>query len=372
MKVAKARGKSVADAPAAEAVAGAIVPVTLLVGDDRHTMLEATEALRAALTKQFGEVQTVTFDGAQAVMADVLDELRSMGLMVSTKLVIVESVEALLRSGEEGGEAEATGRPGARRGGGRSARELIESYCQSPEPASFLVLREGAGKFVPGKLPATITACGGVMIRCEVPTPEKAREWLIKRARGGHASAIKPDAAALLVEQVGPERGRLDCELAKLAVAALVAGKESIDAELVAEFSGLTRDDEVWAVQSSVLTPDPAQALARVRELMVVSRHSPASLSWALVDLARKLDGMARGTMARENPFAAAGRLKLWGPGKAMIERLGQRMSVTTSAALLAGAVRCDAMNKSGQGEPAHNVEVLALRFVSAVRQAGG
>lgn len=353
--------------------AGALPPVTLLHGPNRHAMLEATDALRAALSAAHGEVQTVVFDGGQAAMADVLDELRSVGLMVSTKLVVVDNAEALLRTSDEPGESAVPA--GFRRGGGsggKSSRELLEGYCRGPEATSWLVLRVGAGKWVPGKLPEAIKACGGVVTKCDEPDEQAARSWAVSCAREKHGVPIDLKAAELLVEQVGVEYGRLDCELAKLAVAALVEGKSSIDTTLVGEFSGQTREDEVWAVQSCVLRGDAASALGGLQELMVLSRHSPASLSWAMVDLARKLDGFARGAAGKENPFATGGRLKVFGAGRGIIERLGPRLSTLTTGALLASAVRCDAMNKSGRGDPVHNVEVLALRFVAAVRQAGG
>jgi DNA polymerase III delta subunit len=328
-----------------------------MAGEDRHAMLEHTAKLRAALAALHGEVQTVALDGAQAAMADVLDELRSVGLMVATKLVIVENTEALLRADDAPS-------------GTKTPRELLEYYCKAPEPTSWLVLRVGSGKWIPGKLPDAIKSCGGRVENFAPQTPQDAQAWAVDRARNHHKVPIDLSAAQQLVEQVGVEQGRLDCELAKLAITALVRGQASITAELVAEMSGQTREDEVWAVQSCVLQDDAARVLAGLQDLVVISRHTPASLSWAMVDLARKLDGFARGAAAKENPFATGGRVKAFGAGRALVEKFGPRLSPVTTGALLASAVRCDAMNKSGRGDPARNIEVMALRFVAAVRQA--
>ncbi|MFT3683356.1 MAG: hypothetical protein QM783_00280 [Phycisphaerales bacterium] len=114
-------------------------PVVLTTGPERFLMLEATDKVRAALTKrEGGEVPTFVFDGASCQASEVLDELRTMGLMSSAKIVIVENAEQLLKEkDDEDGAASAPVRGFAR----RSAREMMTEYASSPERSSVLLLR---------------------------------------------------------------------------------------------------------------------------------------------------------------------------------------------------------------------------------------
>jgi DNA polymerase-3 subunit delta len=360
-------------APAAASGEGGLPGVLILTGTERYLMREATEQVRRALVAKFGEVHVATFDGASASPADVLDELRSLGLMTPCKLVIVENAEQLLR------EKDDEGAPASTRAGGKSARELLEAYVQQPEPSAVLVLRQGAGKWAGGKLERAVVAKFGehAVLACAEKTPGDALSWLVARARGAHGVPITGPAAQLLVEQIGTDLGRLDGELAKLAVGALAragkapAGAPASDAqitpELVAELTGFAREDELWTVQSLLLQADAEKALHEVRRLMTVSRHGPTTMSFAILELARKLDGVARMLASGAPEFAASTQYKLFGASAQPLLRRAARMRPSQTARLLALAAQTDASNKSGVGDQHRNVELLALRFVAAM-----
>jgi len=340
---------------------GTIPTVLLTTGPERFIALQETERVRAAMVKRDGEVATFVFDGASCGAAEVLDELRSMGLMASAKIVIIENAEQLLR---EPTEEEEKQQKDPRRAARRSNREMITEYAASPQAGSVLMLRAG-GKWNKGKLDTAIVEHGGAIVDCQPPGPAEAERWCVARCRE-HGAEIEPDAARLLVENIGCELGRLDSELEKLAIAAAARGHERISADVVSEMVGFSREEEsIFALQRYLMQGDPEAALRQVRQMIEVSRQTPASLIVAMIDLARKLDGVARGLAARESEAAIGARLRLWGSSQALLMGAGRRLRPTDTAALLGAVIEGDAKTKSGRGDPQRIVEALTLRFVS-------
>jgi len=341
------------------ASSGAGVPTVLLTtGPERFLALAETERIRDVLVKEHGDVATFVFDGASCSAAEVLDELRSMGLMAPAKIVIVENAEQMLKEKDEEEGAAPAGRGVVR----KSNRELITDYALQPERASVLMLRAG-GKWNKGKLDTAIVENGGAIIDCQPPGPVEAERWCVTRAKA-HGTTLDPAGAKALVENIGCELGRLDSELEKLAIAAISRGEKLVTAALVSEMVGFSREEEsIFALQRYLLQGNPELALRQVRQMIEVSRQSPASLMVAMVDLARKVDGVSRGLAARESEGVIGARLRLWGASQGAMMAAGRRLRPVDTAVLLGAAVEGDARIKSGRGEPEHIVEALALRF---------
>lgn len=345
------------------AVEGAAVVLTK--GSERFLMLEVAERARAALVASHGEAAAFTFDGASCTAAEILDELHSMGLMASAKVVIVENTELLLKEiddDEEEGKQQAAPARGV---ASRTKREIMTDYVAKPAQGTLLLLRTGTGKWSPGKFESSIIEGGGVVVECNPPGPAEAERWCIGRAKW-HKAVLEPDAARELVANIGCELGRLDSELAKLAIAAVSRGQEKIGADAVRELVGFSRESEsIFELQRYLLEADAETALRQVGQMIQVSRMTPAALMVAIVDLARKIDGAARGVAARETEAVIGARLKLWGASTGPIMNAGRRLKPAQTAALLAAAVEGDARCKSGRGEPEHIVEALVMRFAA-------
>lgn len=303
-----------------------------------HTL--HTRALRDALTARFGPVDLIRFDGQTAAPADVLDECRSFGLMARHKLVVADNADQLVKD---------------------AARPLFERYAHNPCEQATLVLR--ATRWHPGKL----DELAGVVIRCEPPTPEQAVQHALELARSRHHARLHPDAALALVERLGPDLGLLDSEIAKLAAAA--ANPDQPDAlpdittDLVSALTGRSREEEIWSIQQTLLSGDPAHTLARLRDMLVISRHPTPALSWAFIDLARKLHSLSRAIQAGRNPWELRQTLRLWGPAAERLTDAARRIHPDRALRLFHAAVDADARSKSGFGTPDRALEILALRF---------
>jgi DNA polymerase III delta subunit len=122
-------------------------------------------------------------------------------------------------------------------------------------------------------------------------------------------------------------------------------------------------------IQETLLMGDAPAALGHLRAIMDASRrdaHIP--LSWAMLDLARKLHAASRGLHQGANPWELGGKLKLWPEHrKEAIFAAAKRVPPEKLARLLKSAVEADQRQKSGYGRPDRTLEMMALRFAKTL-----
>lgn len=312
--------------------------LALFHGDDAFRRQSETDKVRTEIEKR-GPIETVRFDGATAQPADVFDECRTFGLMQQHKIVIVDEADAFVKGDER--------------------RPLIEKYAGNPSDNATLILR--ASTWYPGKLDKLIAEYG-IVVKCDAMKPAEAVKWATQRVKSEHRASIEPEAAQMLVERLGTELGMLDSELGKLAAAS--AG-ETINAQLVREMVGLSREDKAWEIQAYLLRPDAHAALWKLHELLEVSRVDAVPIRWSYADLARKLHAAARALRAGANPGSLFSQLRLWGETGNAVLSIAKRVDPEHLADLLKATIDADVKAKSGVGDEVRGLEVLTLRFAS-------
>ncbi len=343
----------------------AATKVAVLCGPESFLQQLYTRQLKDALEAKFGEVETVMMDGTSASAAEVLDECRSFGLLASHKIVIVDNADAVVKEDNRPlFERYVTGLAS----GGEESGGLLGSG-DGEAPGAVLVLR--ASTWRPGKLDAMIEALGdgGAVIKCEEVQEDKAAQWAITRCAKTHGATIDLPAAALLVDRVGTDLGRLDSELGKLATAALADGgkKSTISRELVGQFVGMSREEEVWSIQERVVGGAGAEgAIRAVRDALEVSRHPAALVSYAMNDLARKLHACAHAAKQGKNFYQVRGPLRLFGAGGDAIFNAAATMGPEACRGLLNSALEATLRDRTGLGESGRTLERLALKITQA------
>lgn len=345
----------------------------ILHGKDRFRQDEHLQSLIAALTKKHGDggTDTVRFDGQQGakIVADILDECRSFGLMQQHKIILVDNADLLVKASDEDEAPPAPSKAGGKRGHApASAREMLENYAADPSESATLVLR--ASTWRPGNLDKAVAKVGEV-IKCEPMSDIEAIAWAQKRAKESHQTAISPQAARDLIEAVGTELGRIDTELEKLALAAGGEGAP-ITVELVEQMVGVTRQEEFWGIQDGLMKARTGETLEELRRLLDVSRHDPVAIGWSYMDTARKIHLAAAAVAQGTNLRSLSKPLRLWGQdADRRIDELtviAKSTGPTRAARLFQAAVQTDGWNKSSMGDPVRNLEVLTVRFALATR----
>ena len=310
-------------------------PVYALVGPDA---LMRQEAMQDILKQMPSDAQRVDVDGETAELADVLDDLRSFAMFGGGKVVSVRNADEFVSR----------------------FREQLEDYVAKPSDSATLVMRFDS-------LPSNqriykAISKSGQIVPCQPPKDLKG--WIVQRGKGEHKLTIHPQAAELLADFLGDDLGRIDNELAKLALT-VPSGK--IGPDEVGQSVAFQREREMWDLTNALAGGDPAEAVRRWRQL--VQGDSSAEfravawlVSW-LENVRKALAMLKQG----QNAFTIGQALRIW-------PRENQQKFVDTVKALgEAGRRRAvdllaeiDYQTKTGAGDAVENVERFILSLAAA------
>jgi len=316
--------------------------IVVLHGDDQFLQREQLTALRAVVAEKHGDVELLRFEGKTAALADVLDELRSFGLMQQHKVVVVNDADPFVTA----------------------HREALERYASEPVEMATLVLRPGKWN-KQWKLHKAIDKVGAVS-KCEAPSAAEALNWTKKRAKGEHKAKITAQAASLLVEHLGSDLGRIDTELAKLAVSAGEGG--TIEADAVEQLVGFSSDEMAWEIQEALLSGRADAAIGKLHELVELSGQPDVLVTYFVADMMRKLHHATVLASAGRRDFDICKELRVWGDRGRPFMTAARKLGRHRAAKLLAYLVDLDRRAKSGFGKTMLNLERFCVQFAAAMR----
>ena len=309
-----------------------------IVGSEPFLLTEYTRQLREAIEKTVDtEVDTINFDGSRVELAELFDELRSMGLMMQHKLIVIDPAEDFVKT----------------------HRAALERYAAKPEPTATLLLR--AGKWNKGNLDKAIANVGQI-VQCADPTAAQAEKWLAGRARNSYQVTLETNAARMLVSRIGADLGRLDGELAKLSAGA--PDGQPVTTELVTALVGRSGDNEyAWGrMQDAILSGRSDVALDAVYELTELASMHPIPLLRAASDLSIKMAQAAQMLADRRSEFEICKTLKIWPNSRHQpFLQMARKHGKAGTAALAAKIVDLDRRSKSGFGEARRSLEQFCV-----------
>jgi DNA polymerase-3 subunit delta len=318
------------------AKAPAAKPIYALVGSDAFLQLQRLAQVLAQLPP---DAQRADFDGERAELADVFDELRSFAMFGGGKCVVIRNADDFLTR----------------------FRSQLEDYAAAPSDSATLVLRLNS-------LPANqrihkAIAKVGQVEDCNPPKEKDLPQWILRHGKSAHGVTLTPSAAALLGDLIGSDLGRLDTELAKLALAS-DGGK--VDDEQVGTTVAFQRERQMWDMTNELAAGRPAEALRRWRQLM---QTDPSAEFRAVTWLGIWLENVRKALAMRktgQNDFTICSTLRIWprenqGPFLQTAAAMGQS-GVARALDLLATT---DLKSKSGVGEAATNVEAFLLEMAT-------
>jgi len=223
-------------------------PIYAVSGDDAYLRDESLKRIaRQALGEDADDLSVTRFDGDEARLSDVLDELRTLPFLAKCRVVIVEGADPFVTA----------------------HRKELESYAEKPAKSGVLVL---SVKSWPGNTKlAKLVEKAGLAIDCKAPDERELPGWLVQLAKTQSRAKLEDDAARLLVELVGPEVGLLATEVEKLAV--YVGEKALIRREDVARMVGAGRVEKIFAIVDDATTGKGREALADLDHLLGSGDH---------------------------------------------------------------------------------------------------
>ena len=324
--------KPASTAPASAPSSARVAPVYALVGEDSFLQLQEMARIAQSIGK---DAQRGDYDGESAQLAEVLDDLRSYSMFGGGgKLVIVRNADAFVTR----------------------FREQLEAYVAEPSDSGTLILRLSS---LPGNQRIhKLIAKHGRIIPCEPPKEAALARWAIDHAKASQGVMLAPDAARLLVEQVGADLGRLDTEIAKLAVA---CDGEKITADSVADCVAFTREREMWDLTNAMAIGNTTEALRRWRQLI---QSDPSSEFRAVTWLGIWLGEVAM--VINKSPGMNKLHWKYKGDAFDQFVAGANALGRDGYARALDLLTEIDKQSKSGVGDAASNVE----RFILALAPA--
>lgn len=263
------------------AISVGVHKVYAVVGLDRFMRNEALEGIMSALAGEIDTLGPTGFDGGQAELAAVLDEVRTRSLLGGRRVVVVDEAASFITAN----------------------RSALERYCESPAESGSLILL--CNSLAKNTRLYKIISRTGVVLTPEAPKGRYVITWLSDRARTTYGKRMSGAAARMLLDHLGDALGSLDAELSKLAT--YVGARDQIMPADIESLTGKHRQEKIFAVTDAMSSHDVAGALRHWEQVLATDRAAPgralAGLAWGvrqLLDARRAWEGGAGlGDLAR-------------------------------------------------------------------------
>ena len=324
-------------------------PVYVLVGEDLILRREKLAKLRADFLGDNQDSIGFVSLGANVAMRDILDECRTIGMFSPRKLVLVDPADALFatRSGDPEDKDEQD-EASEEAGGAGLNRNLLERYLDAPCATALLVLTcQTWNKST--RLHKRLAA-GKCIEFLEALTPASAGAWLVRRAKAEYSKEMPLQVANRLVELVGPDRSRLDSELAKLALYCL--NEPAISAAAVETLTGFSHEQQIWDMIAALGVGDAKSALQLHEALWQADKKIGFTIIGAVFYWLNQVMRAVELLEKRMSDAEITSELKLWPqPRAANVLHLARRWGFSGARRASQLLLQADLAPKTGLGE---------------------
>jgi DNA polymerase-3 subunit delta len=325
-------------------MAPAFKPAYLIHGDDHGRIAERRARLRALAEAQSGAGGVELFEGDRGGAEAVARALSAMTFAIGRRFIIADGVERWKDKELDGLEA---------------ALAALE-----PDTTVAFFAREDGRLTVPKRLHEAVRRAGGDVSAEQSVKPWELPKWVIARARELKLE-LAPDAARLLVAQVGDRQQRLLRELEKLALD--LGPGTAIDAETVTQLTAASAERRVWSLADALLSGDPAAATRLYLKLRAQGERLPG-LIWAMSGRIRDANRVAQALERGEAPAQIKRTLRM--PSRAADQLIADARRAGSDRLRRAVALIADLELASRGGGPGAAGEdtsaLLAIREIAA------
>jgi DNA polymerase-3 subunit delta len=282
--------------------AGKAAPVYVLHGEEDFLRSELLH-LAPELLVTDEATRSFNFDqlyGSETSLGDVLTMAAGYPMMADRRLVIVREAEKVLR-------AKPTGAATSKKKKGSD--DPLQNYLERPNPDCVLIFdmeKFGARNQSPFKE----LAAKAQVVEFGLLKDAEAADWIKSRA-AYHKKKMSPEAARLMVAQLGISLGLLASELEKLSI--YVGDRDEITAKDVESLTGASRERSVFELTKAI---GMANREGAAQILLRMLRTGKDQRQFSLIMLARHFEQLliARELSAQgQNERAIAEALQLHG-----------------------------------------------------------
>jgi DNA polymerase-3 subunit delta len=258
----------------AQAKRGELLPLYVIVGEERFLRDEVVSAIRsAALGNGVAAFNEDKFTAGEADADKVLSAARTVPMMAPKRFVLVRSIERW-DSGESSGDAKTL-----------PPLDRFAEYAANPIDSTCVVL---TGEKIDGRRRiATLGRKQGFLVSCEVLGSRELPAWIRDRA-AARGNPIDPEVAEFLAEIAGPELAHVNDAIERLA---LYAGEgQPITEQAISECVARVRTADTWELVGKVGARDLKGALIALADVYDPrDRGLPllGALAWSIRQLAK-------------------------------------------------------------------------------------
>lgn len=314
-------------------------PILVLSGHEDFLKRKVSKALRTVLLGEDQGLGVGVFDGEKSSFAQVMEEITTISFFGGQRVAWVEMAEDFISKYRDG----------------------LEKYLQAPSANGVLVLETTSW---PANTRLAKMLPKHALIHCEAPTQrETLVSWCIQHARQSQEKTLTREAAYLLVELIGPDLGRLDQEIAKLACYAIDLPK--IEEKHVDLLVGLGQVEKIWKVFDYLGQGNTPKAFQVLEELLTMGEE-PIKVLGAFASQLRKLSTAARLSSQGKPLSFALDKAGIPPFSKATTEAQLRKIGRAKSERILSWLVEADLGMKGGsQIEPSALLERLLSKLAS-------
>jgi DNA polymerase-3 subunit delta len=283
-------------------------------------------------------IALLSVDGDEAIVSEVLDELKTVPFLADKRVVLVKKAEGFVSK----------------------HREILERYFGKPSSTGILVLavaswdaRTRLAKMLPKV---------GSLITMESPPKWKLPEHLVQQAAAKHKIKLNRDAAEMLVELIGEELSQLYNELDKLVLFA--RDEKVIRADHVESLIGHHRIYDAFEVIDATIGGNAGQAIMRLRNMFEQDKSAEYSVVGAFAFHLRRMFQARALLDKRTSPVEIAKQLRIWYNKDRFFAQL-QRITLSQIATFLEELAAVDYATKTGQAQAAVAIEQLVLTLAA-------
>jgi len=314
--------------------------IYVIAGKDESLVgTRAQELVDELLDAEQRMTALLSVDGDEAVVSEVLDELRTVPFLADKRVVLVKNADGFVSKN----------------------REILERYFEKPAGTGVLVLavaswdaRTRLAKMLPKV---------GSLIAMEQPKKWELPSHLMQYAATKHKIKLNRDAAEMLVELIGEELAQLYNELEKLILFA--RDEKVIRVDHVESLTGHHRIYDAFEVIDATIGGNAGQAITRLRNMFEQDKSAEYSVVGAFAFHLRRMFQARALLDKRINPAEIAKQLRIWYNKDRFFAQL-QRTTLSQIATFLEELAAVDHATKTGQTQAAVAVEQLVLKLVGA------
>lgn len=214
---------------------GNIKPIYFLMGEEPYYIDKLTEYIENnILTEEEKGFNQMVLYGKDVTVEEIVGNAKRYPMMADRQVVIVKEAQELSRTIEK-----------------------LESYADNPQPTTVLVLAYKYKTLDKRKKVTKLIDKNGLVFESKKLYDNQVGDW-IKRVLSGKGYGIEPKGAAMLVEFLGNDLGKISNELDKLAI--ILPKGSTITPKLIEDNIGISKDYNVFELRKAIGEKDQLKA----------------------------------------------------------------------------------------------------------------